>query len=237
MNRPAYYARTGSPGRDLITLLHPPYTMWHLSYLAIGAAIAPQIDWMYLAGTVLAFFFGMGIGAHALDELHDRPLRTTLSGGSLLALAVGGMSAAAALAVAGALVISPWVAVWGIAGVLLAIGYPLEVPRWLHTDLGFGAAWGGFPVLVGYWAQTQRLSAPAIVLAAFATLISVTQRFLSTPARFVRRRTEEAGASFDLGTHRENWNQDRLLDTWERPLRMLGWAMTLLAIALLALHL
>jgi hypothetical protein len=221
----------------LLALLHPPYTMWHLSYVAMGAAIAPRLDWIHLGGTVLAFLFGMGIGAHALDELHDRPLGTTLSRGVLLALAVGGMSAAAALAVAGALVISPWVAVWGTAGVLLAIGYPLEVPGWLHTDLGFGLSWGGFPVLVGYWAQSQDLSASAVVLAVVATLISMTQRFLSTPARFVRRRTDEAGASFDLGTHREHWSQGRLLDTWERPLKLLGWAMTLLAVALLALHL
>jgi heme O synthase-like polyprenyltransferase len=237
VSQPAYYARTGSTGGDLIALLHPPYTIWHLSYVAMGAAIAPRLDWIHLAGTVLAFLLGMGIGAHALDELHDRPLGTELSRGALLALAVGGLSAAAALAVAGALVISPWVALWGTAGVLLAIGYPLEVPAWLHTDLGFGLAWGGFPVLVGYWAQTQTLSAPAVMLAAVATLLSMTQRFLSTPARFVRRRTEEAGASFDLGTHREHWGQDRLLDTWEKPLRLLGAAMPLLAVALLALHL
>jgi len=237
VNQPAYYARSGSPGRDMLTLLHPPYTMWHLSYVAMGSAIAPRLDWVHLAGTVLAFLFGMGVGAHALDELHDRPLQTTLSRGTLLTLAVGGVSAGAGLAVAGALVISPWVGVWGTVGVLLAIGYPLEVPGWLHTDLGFGLSWGGFPVLVGYWAQTQELTAPALALAAVATLISMTQRFLSTPARFVRRYTDQAGATFDIGTHREYWSQDRLLDTWERPLKMLGWAMTLLAIVLLALHL
>jgi hypothetical protein len=237
VNRPAYYARTGSPGRDLVALLHPPYTMWHLSYVVMGAAIAPQLNWVHLVGTVLAFLFGMGVGAHAFDELHDRPLGTTLSRGVLLSLAVGGVSAGAALAVAGALVISPWVAMWGTAGVLLAIGYPLEVPGWLHTDLGFGLSWGGFPVLVGYWAQTQNLSAPAVALAAVTTLISMTQRFLSTPARFVRRHTDQAEATFDLGTHREHWSQNRLLNTWERPLKLLGWAMPLLAVVLLALHL
>jgi len=237
VNQPAYYARTGSPGRDLLALLHPPYTLWHLSYVAMGAAIAPRLDWAHFGGTLLAFLFGMGIGAHALDELHDRPLGTTLSRGTLLALGVGGISAGAVLAVAGALVISPWVAVWGTAGVLLAVGYALEVPGWLHTVLGFGLAWGGFPVLVGYWAQTQKVSVPVMALAAFATLISMVQRFLSTPARFVRRHTNQAGASFDLGAQREHWSQDRLLDTWERPLKMLGWAMTLLAVGLLALHL
>lgn len=237
MNQPAYYARTGSTGRDLIALLHPPYTIWHLSYVAMGAAIAPRLDWVYLAGTVLAFLLGMGIGAHALDELHDRPLATTLSQGALLALAVGGLSGAVALALIGAVIISPWVAAWGAVGLLLAIGYPLEVPDWLHTDLGFGLSWGGFPVLVGYWAQTQTLTPPAVALAAVATLLSLTQRSLSTPARFVRRRTVEAGAWFELGTDRELWNQDGLLATWERPLKLLGLAIPLLAAALLAMHL
>jgi len=237
VNQPAYYARTGSPGREILTLLHPPYTMWHLSYVAMGAAIAPRLDWIYLAGTILAFLFGMGVGAHALDELHDRPLGTNLSRGTLITLAVGGISVAAGLAVAGSVVISPWVAAWGMAGVLLALGYPLEVPGWLHTDLGFGISWGAFPVLVGYWAQTQGLTMPAVALAAVATLISMTQRLLSTPARFVRRHTDQAGATFDLGTQREHWGQDRLLDTWERPLRMLAWAMALLALVLLSLHL
>lgn len=237
MNQPAYYARTGSTGRDLIALLHPPYTIWHLSYVAMGAAIAPRLDWVYLAGTMLAFLLGMGIGAHALDELHDRPLGTTLSQGALLALAVGGLSGAVALALIGAVIISPWVAAWGAVGLLLAIGYPLEVPDWLHTDLGFGLSWGGFPVLVGYWAQTQTLTPPAVALAAVATLLSLTQRSLSTPARFVRRRTVEAGAWFELGTDRELWNQDGLLATWERPLKLLGLAIPLLAAALLAMHL
>lgn len=237
MNQPAFYARTGSPRRDLLALLHPPYTLWHLTYVAMGAAIAPQLDWVHLAGTLLAFLFGLGIGAHALDELHDRPLGTTLSRRTLLTLALIGMLGAAVLAVTGAFVISPWVAVWGAVGVLLAIGYPLEVPGWLHTDVGFGLSWGGFPVLVGYWAQTQTLSAPAVLLAAVAAIFSMTQRTLSTPARFVRRRTIETKASFELETHDEEWNREKLLDTWERPLRLLAWAMTFLALALLARHL
>lgn len=237
VNQPAYYARTGSPGRDLWALLHPPYTLWHLSYVAMGAAIAPRVDWKYLAGTLLAFLFGLGIGAHALDELHDRPLGTGLSRRSLVALAWLGMLGAAALAVMGALVLSPWVAVWGALGLLLAVGYPLQVPRWLHSDMGFAISWGAFPVLVGYWAQTETISLPALLLAGVATVVSFTQRSLSTPARFVRRRTTGAEVFFEPRGDHEKWSEDRLLDTWEQPLRQLGWAQMLLALALLARHL
>ena len=66
--------------RDWLTLLHPPYTVWHLSYVAIGAAVAGHLVLWRLGGTLLAFFLAVGIGAHALDELHGRPLRTAERG-------------------------------------------------------------------------------------------------------------------------------------------------------------
>ena len=43
-SRPAFYALAPGGWRDYVTLLHPPYTLWHLSYVAIGAALAPGLD-------------------------------------------------------------------------------------------------------------------------------------------------------------------------------------------------
>jgi hypothetical protein len=36
---PAFYARRGGRAADWWTLLHPPYTAWHLSYVALGAVL------------------------------------------------------------------------------------------------------------------------------------------------------------------------------------------------------
>ena len=231
--RPAFYATTGSRIGDLITLLHVPYTMWHLSYVAIGAAIAVHVDAVRLAGTLLAFFFGLGIGAHALDELHDRPLATRLSTVTLRVLGWGGLGAGAALAVAAAFVIAPVALAWGVAGVLLAAAYALEWSPWIHSTVGFGLAWGAFPVLVGYWAQTESLSLGALGVAAAAVAFSMTQRTLSTPARHLRRRASHATAH--IGD--EIWDRSRLLATWERPLRLMAVAHVLLAAGLLLRHL
>ena len=91
--------------RDWWTLLHPPYTAWHLSYVVIGAALAPQVLVSYLIATVLAFFLAAGLAAHALDELRGRPLRTAIPSAALvavvavLALAVGTMLRRSAAAV------------------------------------------------------------------------------------------------------------------------------------------
>ena len=95
--RPAFYALAPGGWRDYVTLLHPPYTLWHLSYVAIGAALAPQMKWGLLGWTTLAFLLAMGVGAHALDELNGRPLRTQIPAPFLVALAVVSIAAACAI--------------------------------------------------------------------------------------------------------------------------------------------
>src|SRR5207253_1110456 len=97
--RPAFYALAPGGWRDYVTLLHPPYTLWHLSYVAIGAAIAPHFDAGVMGLTLLAFFLALGVGAHALDELNGRPLRTRISTLTLVALAVLSVVAASAFGV------------------------------------------------------------------------------------------------------------------------------------------
>jgi hypothetical protein len=231
--RPAFYAPTGSLLGDLVSLLHVPYTLWHLSYVPIGAALAPTLDLRILAGTLAAFLFGLGIGAHALDEVKSRPLGTRLSDRALWWLGTGAMAVSMAIAIAGGFVVSPWVPLWAAAGIILAVGYALEWPM-LHSDLGFGLAWGAFPLLVGYWAQTGTVTVPVLVIAGAATLLSLAQRALSTPARFVRRRTNEAVTRFDGD---REWDRAELLGTWEKPLRLLTWTTLALALGLLLAHL
>src|SRR5919108_6105920 len=115
--RPAFYALPPGGWRDLVTVLHPPYTLWHLSYVAIGAAAAPQIHADRLAAALAAFFLAVGVGAHALDELNGRPLRTRLSDRALVLLATVGLGGAMAIGVAGLFSVSfslaPFVAAGG----------------------------------------------------------------------------------------------------------------------------
>ncbi len=235
--QPAFYGQTGSQWGDVLTLLHPPYTAWHLSYVVYGATIASELDVLRLGGTLVAFFLGTGIAAHALDELHSRPLGTRLKSSALLALGVGGLAGSAAVAVAGVFIISPWTLAWAAVGVLIATGYVLEWHRLLHTDLAFGLAWGGFPVLVGYWAQAEQFGIAALLVALMATLLSLAQRALSKPARYLRRNALDAYAQVEGRTEVERWSKEYLLATWEWPLKLLAAAAVTLAVGLLAMRL
>ena len=235
--QPAFYGRTGGRFGDLLTLLHPPYTAWHLSYVIYGAALANELDGWRLVGTLAAFFLGTGIAAHALDELHSRPLGTRISSASLFVLGAGGLTGAAAIAVAGVFVISPWTLVWAAVGIFLALGYVLEWQRLLHTDLAFGLAWGGFPVLAGYWAQAEQFEISVLIVALMATLLSLAQRALSKPARYLRRTAFDASVRIEGPGEVEQWSREYLLSTWEGPLKLLAGAAVALAVGLLVMRL
>jgi hypothetical protein len=216
--RPAFYALTPGGWRDYVTLLHPPYTVWHLSYVAIGAALAPQMKWGLLGWTTVAFLLAMGVGAHALDELNGRPLRTHIPGAVLVTLAVVSIAAACAIGLVVAARTTWWLAAFVAVGAFVVAAYNLELfGGAFHSDLWFAATWGAFPVLTAYFASAERLRWEAVAAALFAVFASLAQRTLSTVVRSARR---EAG---DLAQARPA----------EAALQLLAAALPLLAGALL----
>jgi hypothetical protein len=221
--RPAFYALRPGGWRDYVTLLHPPYTLWHLSYVALGAALAPHMQWGLLGWTTLAFLLAMGVGAHALDELQGRPLRTRIPDAVLVGLAVVSIAAACAIGVVVATGSTLWLLAFVAAGAFVVVAYNLELLGGaLHTDAWFAGAWGAFPVLTAYFASAERIRAEAVAAAAFAFLVSLAQRRLSTEARRIRRAGGELPADAEL-----------LLRGPEAALRLLSVALPLLAGALL----
>jgi hypothetical protein len=236
---PAYYARgAGGWRRDVLALLHPPYTAWHLSYVLIGASLAPTLDPQRLSATLLAFFFAVGVSAHALDELHGRPLRTEIPGTVLVGAAIGGLVVAIALGVAGVTRVGIGLVPFIVVGVLFVVAYNLELGGGrLHGDVWFALSWGAFPALTAYFAQTGRVSIGAIVVAAAAGALSYGQRALSTPARLLRRRTAsvEGVVRLDDGSLIE-LDESVLLHPLELALRSFSWAVVALGSGLVLVH-
>jgi len=234
-DRPAFYALTGGGWRDYWTLLHPPYTLWHLSYVAMGAALAPSVDTRWLLETLLAFLLAMGIAAHALDELNGRPLGTRISAAVLRVLAVVGLAGAVALGIHAAREISPWIWAFIGAGVFLVLAYDLELfGGRIHSDLWFALGWGAFPVLTAAFAQTAELRPEAVVLAAACAAISAAQRALSTPVRDLRRHVARVDGSVERRDGSVGpIDAASLRVAPETALRWLCVAMPLLAVAML----
>jgi hypothetical protein len=239
LDRPAFYALSSGGWRDLVTILHPPYTLWHLSYVAIGAAAAPTLYANRLAAALVAFFLAVGLSAHALDELRGRPLKTKLGGGWLIAIAVAGLAGALAIGVIGLFVVSPLLAPLVIAGGLLVPAYNLELAGGrFHNDAWFAIAWGAFPAFTGYFVNSLQIRPGGVLVAAACALISLAQRRLSTPVRELRRSTESVQGEQRLSDGEVlELSRERLALPLEGALSALWLALVLLAVGLVAVRL
>jgi len=234
---PAYYAApTTGWRRDVWALLHPPYTAWHLSYVLIGASLAPRLSIVRLLATLLAFFLAVGISAHALDELRGRPLQTQLPASFLWTAAVVGLLGAVGLGIAGVWMLGPWLLPFIAAGVFFVFAYNLELLRGrVHGDFWFALSWGAFPVLTAYFAQTGRLSIAAVAAACAGYALSYAQRMLSTPARLLRRRSRTVTGALTLSDGTEvSLDKPTLLRPLERALAASSWGVVALALGLVA---
>jgi ubiquinone/menaquinone biosynthesis methyltransferase len=230
----AFYALAPGSWRDYWTLLHPPYTAWHLSYVLLGAALAPMPDPRIVAGTLIAFFLAVGVASHAFDELQGRPLGTRIPSSVLLGLGSLALIGAVALGIVAAAMLGPWFLVLVAIGAALVVSYGLEVPV-VHSDVGFALAWGGFPVVASAAANGAPLL-PTLAAAIGASLLSLAQRRLSTPVRRIRRKALEVNGSvrYRDGTT-EQLDRRALIAAPEAGLRLLWLAIAAISIgALLA---
>ncbi len=219
--------------------LHVPYTLWHLSYLVMGAALGTALRWDVLGWALLAFFLGLGVAGHAFDLLRGDPLALKLPASHLEVVGVTSLLVAAFI---GSLNIywgnvPCWLG-WAIGtGILMALGYNLEWPG-LHGDLQFALFWGAFPFLVGYLAMGGGPVIEAVMSGAFCFLTAWAQRVLSTRARYLRRKVARASLTLDEKAESSTAVVGQPIAWMLRPLEttllLLTIAMPVLAIALMA---
>jgi hypothetical protein len=236
---PAFYAQprflSGGTWREWWTILHPPYTLLNLSLVTVGACLTGPVSASRLIATLAAFFLAVGVGAHCLDELHGRPLRTTMPSWRLILASIVSLGGAVALGIVGVFIVSTYLTVFIVVGVIIAVGYNLELfGGRLHTTAVVVMGWGGFPILTAYFAQHGNLSLAVLPAAVFGTLITLIQQQLSTPARDLRRRTSDVqGFLLRVDGSTRPLTKQYMLEPLERSLKTLCWSGPALAASLI----
>jgi hypothetical protein len=234
--RPAFYAFGRGRLGDAVTLLHPPYTAWHLSYLALGASVAPHVHLDRLLWGLAAFALAVGVAAHALDELHDRPLGSGFSDRTLRLAALVSLVGALAIGVGGIVSVSLWLIPLVIAGGLCLPAYNLELGGGrFHGDLWFAIGWGAFPAFTGYFVNALTVDVPGLLMALGCLAMSLAQRRLSSAARELRRRTVAVSGVRQLSDgSSEPISLPWLLGPLDGALAVLSLTVVLLAAALMS---
>ena len=244
LERPAFYALRPGGWRDLITVLHPPYTAWHLANVCLGAAAASRIHGDRLAATLAAFFLAVGISAHALDELNGHPLKTQLSDRTLIGLASVSLAGAVGIGIAGCFIVSASLVPFVIAGGFIVVAYNLELfGGRFHTDFWLAASWGAFPALTSWWANTLSFDSADVVVAGVLVTagcfgLTSVQRLLSTPVRRLRRRTVSVSGEqrLDDGTVIP-LTAAEIASPLDGALRGLSWGVVAVAVGLVVVRL
>ena len=241
--RPAFYALRPGGWRDLVTVLHPPYTAWNLANVCFGAAAAAQIHTDRFVATLAAFFLAVGNSAHTLDELNGRPLKTELSDLTLKVLAAVSLAGAMAIGVAGCIIVSATLIPFVLAGGFFVVAYNLELfGGRFHTAFWLAFAWAAFPALTSWWVNTLSFAslkvdvAGILVAAGCFGLVSV-QRTLSTPVRRLRRKTVSVSGEqrLDDGTVIP-LTAAEISGPLDASLRGLSWAVVVLAVGLVVIR-
>ena len=149
------------------------------------------------------------------------------------------LAGAVAIGIVGIARVGAGLAVFIVVGVVLTLGYNLELLGGrLHNDVMFAAAWGAFPVLTAYYAQAETLRLPAVVAAAGAYALSAAQRSLSTPARTLRRSVASVDGTITyLDGRHAPLSTATLLAPLEAALKAMAFGLVALAVALTVLRL
>ena len=221
-----------------MTLLHAPYTAWHLSYVVVGGCLVAEVPWGRLGPRSSPSSSRWGSArTHSTSSRAGRSARPSRA--VLIALAIGSVAAACALGVAVALDFSLWLLPLIAVGAFLVPAYNLELfGGRFHSDPWFGLAWGAFPVVTAYVACAGTLRLAAVLAAGWATVLSLAQRRLSTPVRAARRRLVAVTGELELqdGT-RAAVTPELLVAAPEAALRLLTLSTLLIAAALVTLRL
>lgn len=180
--------------RKLMGLLFLPYTGMVLSFSVIGAMLAHPVHWDRVLATVIIFFLGLGIGAHALDAVGSKgtkPWGRVFSERGLWRAALSSIAAAYLIAIYYMIFFVPLLWIVALLEGFFVFAYNLEWFRGrFHTDGWFAFSWGGLPVLAGYILQTNSISAAALAVAAATGFFSLVEIKASRPYKALKSRRD-----------------------------------------------
>ena len=238
-----WYARHGGKIKEFYTVLHLPYTSMVLSYVLIGAALSPTLFVDRLVFTLLAYFLGLGIAAHALNELNARHWGTSLSKADLQIAFLFSLVGALSIGLYGVEVLYNASSGSRLPPSILALLIVLETfflfayntnyaGGRFHNDLSFAFAWAFLPFLTSYFVNSLIIPIGAVLIGLALAATGMIEINLSRWCKSFRRKSNVVDVRFEDGSLMPI-STARLIRNPERALKLIVIAVGLLGIGLL----
>lgn len=238
----AWYARGGSKFREFYTIMHLPYTSMVLSFVLIGAALSPTIHPNRVALTLVAYFLGLGLSAHALNELHvshwtealgKRELTGLFAFPLVAAVVIGSYGMLELFAASGSIVAPSTLLTFIVLETFFLFAYNTDAFNGrFHSDIWFAFSWAALPTLISYYVNALTVTSEAILVAIAMAATAGIEINLSRWCKDFRRRSSLTEMRFADGT-RQSMNTRQLLARPEKSLKLIVLAVDLMAIGLI----
>jgi len=243
----AWYARGGgSKLGEFYTILHLPYTSMVLSYVLIGAMLSPTIYPDRVLLTLLAYFLGLGLSAHALNELHAAHWTKALGRNELIvifalplggALIIGIYGTVKLFAVFGSALASVTLMTLILFEIFFLFAYNTEAFNGrFHSDAAFAFSWAVLPTLLSYYVNSLRITAGVVLVALAMAATAGIEINLSRWCKDLRRRSALTELQFADGTQ-QNMSTPDLTARPEKALKLIVVVVDMVAIGLVAYRL
>ena len=213
-----------------------------LSYVLIGAALSPTLFVDRLGLTVLAYFLGLGISAHALNELNARHWGTALGKRDLeiaflspliAALCIGAYGVYVLYHADGELLPPSVLLVFIVLEIFFLFAYNLSYSKGkFHNDISFAFSWAFLPFLTSYYVNSLTVTIGSVLIGLSLAATAMIEINLSRWCKDFRRRTNATEIRFEDGTL-QPLSTGGLIRNPEKALKMIVVAVDLLGIGLL----
>jgi len=238
----AWYARSGGKVRELYTIMHLPYTSMVLSYVLIGAAVSPSMDPFRLVLTLVAYFLGLGLSAHALNELHARHWGENLTRLELEVLFLLPLIAAVSIGAFGMLIlyeasrsfIAPLILLAFISmETFFLIAYNSDIAKGrFHSTTSFAFSWAALPVIISFYVNSLTITPSAVLVASAMAATAAIEITLSRWCKDFRRKSPIVELQF-ADRSKQGLNATELIANPEKALKLIVVAVDLLSIGLI----
>ena len=182
--------------RAFIGMLFLPYTGMCISFTIIGSMLSESIAWDRALSIFIIYFLGLGVSAHAADNLGSKKIKpwgNFFSTFELRLMVMGGLSVSYFLGIYYIIIFVPLLSIIAIIEGFFLFAYNFELFNgFFHNNFWFAISWGSLPLLAGFVIQTNSISILSLIASIVAFLAAYIEIRISRKYKELKRKPSDS---------------------------------------------
>jgi hypothetical protein len=166
-----------------------------ISFTIIGSMLSESIAWDRALSIFIIYFLGLGVSAHAADNLGSKKIKpwgNFFSTFELRLMVMGGLSVSYLLGIYYIIIFVPLLSIIAIIEGFFLFAYNFELFNgFFHNNFWFAISWGSLPLLAGFVIQTNSISILSLIASIVAFLAAYIEIRISRKYKELKRKPSD----------------------------------------------